>query len=293
MSQIQKDALICYIDEALPLIDTEIDQSMKIKKDLQELCRGFSKNYKFNTILVSIPILVLILLVITMMIISLNIVVGIDKLLGIPNDSISIVVDVLPIIATHVYLFLLLLRRIVKTSFVIEAQNYINKIEYIIRLLNENTERLNALKNRLNSNCDHREREQGFINYLKLLGYREGSYDVSQSLYQISTRHEEMKKKMEKSYYDIPIIICYFFALLSLLPASAHRTYMYFFNRNIIYDYDTYYTVFFIIVSFLLILANLIITNKEIKLSIWTFLISVVFLLVIIAVLILYVVFTQ
>jgi hypothetical protein len=203
------------------------------------------------------------------------------------------VVDVLPIIATHVYLFLLLLRRIVKTSFVIEAQNYINKIEYIIRLLNENTERLNALKNRLNSNCDHREREQGFINYLKLLGYREGSYDVSQSLYQISTRHEEMKKKMEKSYYDIPIIICYFFALLSLLPASAHRTYMYFFNRNIIYDYDTYYTVFFIIVSFLLILANLIITNKEIKLSIWTFLISVVFLLVIIAVLILYVVFTQ
>lgn len=145
MSQIQKDALICYIDEALPLIDTEIDQSMKIKKDLQELCRGFSKNYKFNTILVSIPILVLILLVITMMIISLNIVVGIDKLLGIPNDSISIVVDVLPIIATHVYLFLLLLRRIVKTSFVIEAQNYINKIEYIIRLLNENTERLNAL----------------------------------------------------------------------------------------------------------------------------------------------------
>jgi len=261
-----------HIDEAHELINHRINILTNIKKDFNSMCRGFSKHYLLNIILVYI-------------LITVFLIIGIVCSIIIPRDianQFSISMDKKPIFITYylsiwamsLYFILLFGKRLFRIRSIEKAYLWINEIESIKDILDK--------YNHFVFN------EKAFNNLINNSNNEIVSCNIDQRINAIIEEHNIIQNKLSKKVLSISIIVFYWVSLIAFVPVSSNLSFMIFYNNGVISDYDTYYVTYNIIMYFMLLLITIILTDNNKKLSGRTFIITLVLLVALIVLLGLY-----
>lgn len=263
-----------HIDESLRLIYDRINRLESIKDNLKLMCRSFSKHYFFNIILVCILIAVFLIMQIVYPFI-LSRVINLSQFYANMDKLYFFIHYYLPIWATNEYFVFVFGKRLFKIRSIKKAYLCIDRIESVKDILYKYSNLIISKKE--------------FIYSINGSNNEIVSYNIDQKIDTLTEEHDRIRKELSRKTLNILIIVFYWISLITYVPASSNLLFSYFYDNGKIYDYETSYTVYCVIMYFMLFLISLVLTNNGRKLSIWTFLTTTASLVALITLLALYI----